>query len=474
MALKSKLAAIIFTQRADVRNAVRDELRKIGLVTDQLYSPKDESEAIGSLNSLPEAILVLDWDSGVEPVLNILDQNRIKGKMDSHTVFLITSKIDDNIVATATEYHVAKIHSGEISSKHIKEALQSVYKDITNLSPIKKLLKQVGDHRRTRNFSGINEILAPMYEKMPNNTRIAVEYGENLLEMGEVDKAEEVLTQAANQEPPYARAKHILAKVFLKKGNPTRAVTCMQGAQLISPYNVKRLLELGSLFLDINQPQSAKNSFDEVLSLSPENKGGVLGKGTAMLAMGEVNEALALIKESANTKELASIFNTSAIISIKKGSHDDAINLYKTALNAVGKNKKVEARLWYNMGIGFIKWKKPSDGLDCFKKAVGLDKNFTDAEHNIGVIENFLSGGKVKKKRKLKKVSGEGVPLPRKNKKAGLTPAPEPKSEPEIEADEDLGCLEETLGAENLSEDFGSLDFDLDFDDDMDDDMGDD
>lgn len=465
--MASKVSAIIFTERADVRNAVRDELRKIGLTTDQLHTPKDEEEVIAQSDSMNEAILVLDWDAGPDIVLNVLDHNRSKGKIDSHCVFMITSKMDANIVAAATEHHVAKIHSGEISSTQIRESLRNVYKEVTNLSPIRQLMKKVGDHKRNGHFQKVHQLLSPIYEKMPNNPRIAVEHGENLLNMGNVEKAEEVLTVVANQDPPYARAKHILAKVFLKKGNHSRAVSCMQGAQLISPYNVKRLLELGNLFLDVNKPQEAKNSFDQVLSIAPKNKGGVIGKSTSMLALGEVNEALSLIKESTNTKELASIFNTSAIISIKKGNHKDAIDLYKTALNAIGKNQKIEARLWFNMGIGFVKWKKPNDSLDCFKKAVDLDSNFLDAQHNISVIEKNLRKTKSKKRTKgapkkpTQSLPVQGIPS------VSVPPLKDP--EPQHEFDDELNELEETLGSENLTEEFGELDFDLDFDDDFDD-----
>ena len=462
----ANIDALIYTQKTDIRGVLRDELRKIGIEADKIVTARDPGEIVSLINQKKEAILILDWDAGADVILDILDQNRAKGKIDSHPTFLLTSKMDENIVATATEYHVSKIHTGEISASQIKQSLREVYDSAKNASPIKRLMIQVAKFRTARQFDKVNEILEPIYEKAPGNPRIAVEFGENLLEQGELDRAEEVLTAAAELTPPYARAKHLLAKVYLKKGNPTKSVACLRGAQLISPYNVNRLLEMGNLFMDIDRPQDAKASFDEVLSIAPGSKDGSVGKGSAMLALGEVNEALSLIKEATSTRELASIFNTSAVLSIRKGNHEEAMNLYKTALGAVGKNKKVEARLWYNMGIGFVKWKKIQDSLDCFKKSNGLDASFEDAKHNLELIERAL-GGKPSKPTSKKKPAA-GSPTPARPK---AQPAQKIQTAETLEEDfhSEIGSIEETLGGENLTQEFGSLNFDLDFGDDLDD-----
>ena len=443
--MKKTLPAIIFTDRSDVRNAVRDELRRIGLKSDDLHAPSDQAQMLVMINKLKEAVLILDWDAGAESVLSVLEMNVEKGKQDAHSVFLITSKVDQNIVAAASEFSVDKIHSGEISSLAIKEALTAIFKAAQNESPIKKLLKKMGEYKKSGDYDKVDGILAPLYEKMPTNPRIAVEYGENLIEIGDLKKAKEVLTVAAKAEPPYARAKHALAKVFLKEKNPTMAVNCMQGAQLISPYNVNRLLEMGEIFLDLGEASKAKSSFDDAMSIAPKSKRAVAGKGTAMLDLGEVNEALSLIKESANSKELASIFNTAAILAMKKGDHDNAMNLYKTALNAVQNNKKVESRLWYNLGIGYVKWRKPKKSLDCFKKSVELDANYENAAHNIAVMEKALGGPQQK----------GSVSKARAEAKDDLM---------------DLGNLDESLTSDSLSQGFENLNFDLDFDNDLDDD----
>lgn len=456
------LTAIILTGRAEIRNVIRDELKRVGIKTANIMNVATADEAEAAIIKTKQGLLVLDWDIGADICLSVLEHNHAKGKVDSHPIYLITSKVDENIVAAATEFHASKIHTGEITATNIRDSIKALYQEVVNVTPIKTLLQKVAELRVAGLYDNVHEILHALYEKTPQNTRIAVEYGANLIELGKLDKAEEVLLPVANAEPPNPRAKHLLAKIFLKQNNPARAIASLQGAQLISPYNVDRLVEMGNIFLDINQPKNAKNSFDQILTFAPDSKEGVKGKGAAMLAMGEVNEALSLLKDSTSTHELASIFNTSAIISIKKGHHKQAMSLYRTALNAVGKSKKVEAKLWFNMGIGHVKAKDLDNSIECFRKATSLDPTFENAQHNIDIVERSLGKRKSPKQAKTKteiifqpnaseqkRVSGEGDSFT-------LGDGP----------DHDLGEIEETLGAENLDDTSSLLSFDLDFDDD--------
>ena len=445
-----KISAVILTNRQEIRTALRDELKRIGLKSEQIFTVTTGTEIEAKIHSLKGAILILDWDAGVELVLGALDVNRRLNKQDTHMVFLITSKIDDKIVAIATEYQASKIHSGEITAQQIRETLRSLYREATNLSPIRRLLIQVGDLRKAKNFQGVHDLLKPIHEKLPDNSRIAVEYGENLFELQQYGEAEKVLLAAASIDPPYPRAKHVLARVYLKLQEPDKAIQCLRGAQILSPYNIHRLMEMGHLFLDINRPKDAKHAFDEALQIAPGFKDSALGKGEAMLRMGEVNEALSLIKESGTTKDLAAIFNTSAIFAIKAQEFDKALSLYHTALEACGKNRKVEARLWYNMGLGQFKKGDYEESLHSFKKSTELDPKFEDAKHNLETLQ---------------KVSNLSEKKPRKAKKAKAAPAVQKavNAPPTIDFKE----FEETLGAENLSQSLGDLNFDLDFDEDL-------
>jgi hypothetical protein len=48
------------------------------------------------------------------------------------------------------------------------------------------------------------------------------------------------------------------------------------------------------------------------------------------------------------------------------------------------------ARLVFNLGIGYHRWQKPYDALECFEKAVDLDSSYLDARFNAEVLARKL------------------------------------------------------------------------------------
>ena len=104
--------------------------------------------------------------------------------------------------------------------------------------------------------------------------------------------------------------------------------------------------------------------------------------------------ALELLSEIQNKQEIASVFNSAAIISIKKGHHDDGLKLYDAALKALGSDEKVGSRLYYNRGIGFMHAKRMKEAHDSFKKAVEIDPDYEDAKYNLDIMEGKKKGKK--------------------------------------------------------------------------------
>ena len=260
---------------------------------------------------------------------------------------------------------------------------------------MRQLMIQVESHRAKSDWPGATQILNQLHTKFPDNTRIMVELAENHLETDNWQDAEVMLNKALGIAPKYARAKHLLARCFLKRGDPDEAIECLKDAQLISPYNVNRLVEMGNLLLELSRPGEAKKAFDKILSFAPDSKKGTTGKSTSMLALGEVNEALGLLREAASARELAAVFNTSAILAIRKGEYAAGLNLYQVAMNALGDRPKVLARLLFNMGLGYHKWDKLNESLMCFQRAIKLDPNYTDAAHNMQILSGQKAAPKV-------------------------------------------------------------------------------
>ena len=367
---------------------MREELKRCSFAASDILNVRNSNEYQDAVDAAgPVFFLAVDWQIGPDLVLEILEKNRRVHKLESRPTFLFAAKLDENVIAVAAEYYVNKVHTGTITGETIRTDVVQLVKEAKDLSQMRQLLIQVETCRTTGDWVGATQVLGQLHSRFPDNMRIMVELAENHLEMDEWKNAETFLSVVVEKEPQYARARHLLARCFLKRGDMEEAIECLKDAQLISPYNVNRLVEMGGLFLEMSKPHDAKKTFDQILKIAPKSKNGVSGKASSMLVLGEVNEALGILRESASTRELAAVFNTTAIMAINKGNYEAGMNLYQIAKDAIGDRPKVQARLMYNMGIGYYKWKRSEESMKCFQQALKFDPTFDDAAYNVQVMQ---------------------------------------------------------------------------------------
>jgi tetratricopeptide (TPR) repeat protein len=380
-----KATPIVHTPRADVRDAVRQELK--GLGAEQIVSPGTKDECIELLIANPDAILVLDWECGSEEVNQILGAVKGHFLVEIRPIFLIIPEVDDKVIAVGAEYGVSQVHSGPISRIAIKESLEALLKEDAMSSGIREILVKVAAARSNGDWALATPLLLDIWSKNPGNDRVAFELAENLIYENNWQHAMQLLQPFAAMDPPSTRALHLMGRCLMAQGDYDAAIGLLEKAKIINPHNVDRLIDLGNAFLSNQQVTEAMETFAEASELDPDNKEAKVGQGKCMLMSGEVNEALTLLKAVSGPRELASIFNTAAVLSIRTASFDKGMSLYKSAVKALGRNDKIASRLFYNMGLGYKRWGKNDKALACFEKSFELDATYAKAMKQMEVIK---------------------------------------------------------------------------------------
>lgn len=463
--------ALVFSERKSILHPLKVELKKIGFNADHVDAPRTVKDFIARCRLIESALIILDWDSGADKVLRILSENRTEFRAESHPVLLLSAKVDERVVAVAAEHNCTNVHVGDVSQANLKDLLKKLFEETRNLSPVKQLILKVEQSRANGELAIAANLLNQLAVKVPGNRRISCDLADCYMALGEIDRARQILEIVAKGDPPYARAQHLLARCYLRKGETEKALQAYKDAQNASPFSVERLSEMGHLYLNTNRPEQAKAMFNELLSLAPESKTAKAGKGTSMMLLGEVNEALTMMRETSTPQELASVFNTAAILSIRSNKHDEGMGLYKTALQALDGKQKLLARIMFNMGIGYVKWDKIDQSMRCFSKACDLDPTFEAAKHNLNVVNQ-----KVRKKDSAAIAASNVIPLKKKDKEE-LPIEAEMQSLPKAAGADllDLTHLAEGINSGNSGgsvADFssdGELDFSVDFDEQIDD-----
>jgi len=367
---------IVFSPRPEVVDAVRSELKALGIGGIQIAG--DTDACIELLMQNPGLPLVLDWAIGAPAVNQILGAVRGYFKIETRPILLLIAEIDQDSVATGIEYGVAQIHSGPISRAVIHTCLSELLTVDPSAQAVLQGLIQVATARRSDDWPTSLTVLQELHHQHPGNSRVALELAEGLIHAGSWQEAKELLTPLIGEEP-HIRALHLMGRCYMQAKDFDSAIGLLSRAKLINPNNIERLIELGDALLGNDQAAEAASNYQEALALDHVSIQAKSGLGTALMMNDDVNAALSLFNASSGPRELAAIFNTAAILAMRFGRFDQGMQLYRSALRALGRVDTVASRLLFNMGLGYRRWGKPENAQICFEKSAMLDPTFSKA-----------------------------------------------------------------------------------------------
>lgn len=384
--MRSSIVAdvVIFTKRAELTKLATEHCKLKGV--SNVLTPPDADEVIDALNRFPKALLLIDWELGAEHVVKVLSYNRRRFHA-LRPVLLVAPKVSEQVVATAAEYGVSQIFAEALTLKNLGARLANLIIAESMPDEIKRTLVEVADKRVGGDLKGAYASLSRLLLKHPTNLRLRCETAEALMALGEPEKAMKLVEGMDKTKPPYLRGIHLQGRCLMKLGRFAEALAALEQANLFNPHEVERLVDLGQALLNMDRIKDANASFEKALALDPDMRTARLGTGECKLMEGNVNQALEILREVSGDLEMASIFNTCAVLNMRKGRHEAGMHLYTSALGALGKDERLQARLYFNMGIGYRRWGKKDKAQTCFESAQKLDPGFAKVKEQIEALK---------------------------------------------------------------------------------------
>lgn len=380
--------AIVFIERSAIRPVIRQEIKQVGIPT--LYNVENIASCLEHLGRYPRALLVVDWDLGGRQLSQILGAAQGAFSCDTRPIFLIAHEVNIQLVAIATEYHVSRIHTGEISRGAIQTHMDAIMAEESEEQSLRVQLSRVAEARSRGNFQSAGQILAELMTRFPGNSWVGCELTEHYIQDESWDKASALVDMLLAIDQNNLRIQHLKARCLMHEGQFEEAASVLTATKIINPFNVERLVDLGRAFIQADRIKEALSTFDEVLSLDQDNKAANLGRTQCRLLEGDVNEALSLMRQISTPREMASLFNNSAILSIRQNRFDQGKSLYKAAIGAAGTQGRIVARLLYNLGIAQYKQSDFENALECFETAFKRDPDYIKAKQNAAAVAHKL------------------------------------------------------------------------------------
>jgi tetratricopeptide (TPR) repeat protein len=375
--------AIVFVSRPSIRPLLKQELKAAGIET--IHTCENPDACIEQLVLSSAALLVADTEHDAKELSTVLSAARGSFNVDTRPIMLITQTMTPQIVSYASEYNIARIHCGEISRSSVHADLQAITEEEKDENGIRNTMIRIADARMRGDWDMSEFLLLDLYGRYPGDARIACELAENYINKDDWQQAEAIIESIQDGEANI-RVMHMKARYLMHNDNYAEAEEILQSCKLINPYNVDRLVDLGVALMNMSRVQEALENFELALEIDIQRQDAFEGKVQCKLLAGDVNEALTLMRQITSPRELASLFNNAAILSIRQGHFNNGMQLYKTAIGTIGKKEKATARLFYNLGIAYMKFSHQTEALSCFEKAAGIDGTFRNAKYNANII----------------------------------------------------------------------------------------
>lgn len=379
---------IILAPRDEIRSAMEAELREFGV--QEILRVDDRDQCVEALVRHAAAPFILDWDVGPEDANTVLRAAKGQYRVETRPMFMVIQEFTPQAVGTAADYGVSRLHAGPVSRLTIRESLQALFAEDEATREVRDTLVQVAEARARNEWMIALTLLTDLYQKMPGNERLALELAENLIHEERWTEVESMLKPLVRKDPPHVRALHLLGRAQMHAGDFAGAIDLLQKAKIINPLNVDRLIDLGNALLSEGRIQEAMTEFKDAQTQDPGNKEATVGESKCLLMSGEVNEALALLKTISGPREMASIFNTAAVLSMRREDFAKGMSLYNSALTALGQNQQLAARLHYNIGLGYRRWQKLDKASRHFSLSLELDPSFHKAKDQLDKMSTIL------------------------------------------------------------------------------------
>lgn len=211
------------------------------------------------------------------------------------------------------------------------------------------------------------QLIREIAKKAPNPVPLAVLAAKRLIKNDLLDSAKNILQMIVEKDDHCVPALSELGKIKHMQGEHLSALDLLRAAVKLSPHNIRRLCVLGEVELNLNDPNSARQYFAKALVIDPDSDMAHAG----MVVADNMDEFVPVSSPISIPRNFASLMNTMGITLVRNGQFSKGIEQYQSAMYFL-ENNDDNAKVAFNLGLGFLRWGKPKDALPWFRKSEQL------------------------------------------------------------------------------------------------------
>ncbi len=380
----NKQHVAILSGDSKTRETLGRAFRKADYKAHFIDNPKQLTEIIDKVRP---ATFIHDWPS-FDPAMAIKFQQKMAKIQPYSTIcrVIYAQTLSPSLAALAVDCGLRRVisratpPSGLVSE--ITMALASLHQMPELQQLIHKLHTGVEYDQET-----VDQNIEKAYRYYAHDPLVRLEYANLLFRRKYFQISKSIVTNLLEENPNNVRAINLLSRLLAQEGNLNSAATILEEANIISPYNIDRLVQLGDVFFALGNNPKAGNCYQEALALDPQDpKPARTGLAQVHLSQGDINTALEIISTSLSEEESASLFNNAAVHAARIGRIEASLKLYRSAIKILH-SAKLKSTVYFNLAMAYDRVGRPEDSMKAVTKSLELDPSYEKARRHKSRLE---------------------------------------------------------------------------------------
>lgn len=201
----------------------------------------------------------------------------------------------------------------------------------------------------------------------------------------EWEEAEKYFKNAIEKNPKYYRAQNNLVDVLRKTNRPEEAMTLLRALHEQNRLNIKRMADMGQIFVDLNDDEKAEHYFLASLARDARCDAALNGMADIRFRQDRLEEAKEYLSKTESASYAASRFNKLGVAMVKKKQFEQALEHYKKAQYVLPQQEK-DSMLMFNIGLCYSRWGRLNLAREYLSLALIKDPSYEKAQRLLSQI----------------------------------------------------------------------------------------
>lgn len=365
--IKAIKSVLILDDDEVARNLIANHFERMGITNVQTVE-----NAVDALEACKERrfdFIVSDWK--LQGMSGLAFFNRLRNLPEYRTIplMVVSGFVDKDDFRLLQEFPCTSLVEKPFTRVIFQKCVESLVAESTwygqNSTLIDAVLEAVkydGDKAEL--------LIREITKKAPNPIPVVILAAKRLVKNDMLNPARKILELIVEKDDRCVPALSELGKILHMQGEHQRALDYLRAASKLSPHNIRRLCLLGEVELNLNDVEAARIFFAKALVADPDESTALAG----MVVADNMSEFVPVSTAKEISRNFASLMNTLGITMVRNGQFSKGIEQYQSAMYFLQKNED-NAKVAFNLGLGFLRWGKPKDALPWFKKSEQLVGN---------------------------------------------------------------------------------------------------